>query len=129
MVQNLKDYVLISYKMMKARRDYIVGKEQGKAGTLKKNLILRLTDRNFDLIVQAMNKFKEFVIYEKEKEERTAKNKQQVIMRLTNKGYNEMHQGLRTLKLNRLSEQKKHEIAIMKQKGIIKRMSDSNVRK
>lgn len=53
LVQNLRDFTTLSYEGLKQRRNYIVGKENGKAGELKKKLIKMLVDKDYFLMNQA----------------------------------------------------------------------------
>lgn len=80
LVRNIKEYTLMAYKGLKERREYIVGLENGRAGQLKKRLLLALVDKNFFFMMQGWNKLREHnnaeeLMDEYEEELRTRKMK------------------------------------------------------
>lgn len=48
--RNMKEYMIVAYKMMKVRRNYLHGLENGRAAILKKEFIHRITDSSYELM-------------------------------------------------------------------------------
>merc|ERR1711915_549902 len=86
-------YILMAYNGMKQRMLMLNGVGMGDAGMKKVQLIKRLTNQGFNLQVMAINALREFLVSERDREERERleferqqKEKDRILRRIMDKG-------------------------------------------
>merc|ERR1711915_201803 len=128
-------YVLMAYNGMKQRMLMLNGVGMGDAGMKKVQLIKRLTNQGYNLQVMAINAVKEFLVSERDREERERleferqqKEKDRILRRIMDKGLRQMGQGFRQAFQFMEAEREKERALIAKQRGIMRRIVDGNVR-
>merc|ERR1712187_526589 len=129
------NYILMAYNGMKQRMLMLNGVGMGDAGMKKVQLIKRLTNQGYNLQVMAINAVKEFLVSERDREERERleferqqKEKDRILRRIMNKGLRQMGQGFRQAWQWMEADREKERALIAKQRGIMRRIVDGNVR-
>merc|ERR1712153_187709 len=120
---------------MKQRMNMLNGVGMGDAGMKKCQLIKRLTNQGYNLQVMGVNCLREFLVSERDREERAReeyerqqKEKDRILRRIMNTNLRFMGMGFRQA-FQWMEADRKAEIALMaRQRGIMRRMVDSNVR-
>merc|ERR1711937_506497 len=128
-------YTLMAYNAMKQRMLMLNGVGMGDAGMKKVQLIKRLTNQGYNLQVMAVNAIKEFLVSERDREERERleyerqqKEMDRILRRIMNTSVRFMGMGFRQA-LQWTVKSREDEIALMaKQRGIMRSMVDSNAR-
>merc|ERR1712194_781418 len=128
-------FTMMAYNAMKQRCLMLNGVGMGDAGMKKVQLIKRLTNQGHNLQVMAVNCVREFLIPEREAEERAReeyerqqKEKDRILRRIMNQNVRFMGMGFRQA-FQWMEADREAEIALMaKQRGIMRRIVDSNVR-
>merc|ERR1712226_1493418 len=125
----------MAYNQMKQRMLMLNGVCLGDAEMKKVQLIRKLTDTGYNLQVMAANALKEFLVSERDREERERleyerqqKEKDRILRRIMNQNVRFMGMGFRQA-FQWMEFDRAAEIARMaKQRGIMRRIVDSNVR-
>merc|ERR1712086_306642 len=128
-------FTLMAYNAMKQRMNMLNGVGMGDAGMKKCQLIKRLTNQGYNLQVMGVNCIREFLVSERDAEERAReeyerqqKEKDRILRRIMNGNLRMMGTGFRQA-LQWTIADRDAEIALMaKQRGIMRRIVDSNVR-
>merc|ERR1712021_166474 len=126
---------MMAYNAMKQRCNMLNGVGMNDAGKLKCQLIKRLTNQGHNLQVMGVNAIREFLVSERDAEERAReeferqqKEKDRILRRIMNGNLRMMGTGFRQA-LQWTIADREAEIALMaKQRGIMRRIVDSNVR-
>merc|ERR1712226_1646466 len=125
----------MAYNQMKQRMLMLNGVCLGDAEMKKVQLIKRLTNQGYNLQVMAVNAIKEFLVSERDREERERleferqqKEKDRILRRIMDQNVRFMGMGFRQA-FQWMEFDRAAEIARMaKQRGIMRRIVDSNVR-
>merc|ERR1712085_198234 len=128
-------FTLMAYNQMKQRCLMLNGVGLGESEKLKCQLIKRLTNQGHNLQVMGVNAIREFLVSERDAEERAReeferqqKEKDRILRRIMNGNLRMMGTGFRQA-LQWTIADREAEIALMaKQRGIMGRIVDSNVR-
>merc|ERR1711977_460212 len=125
-------FTLMAYNQLKQRKLMLEGVGFGDdvATKLKIRLLRKLTDTGFNLQVMGVNAVKEFLEFEREREEfeRQQKEKDRILRRIMNGNLRVMGAGFRQA-FQWMEHDRAAEIALMaKQRGIMRRIVDGNVR-
>merc|ERR1712166_1515238 len=128
-------FTMMAYNAMKQRMNMLNGVGMNDAGKLKCQLIKRLTNQGHNLQVMGVNALREFLVSERDREERAReeyerqqKEKERILRRIMNVNLRFVGMGFRQA-FQWMEADRKAEIALMaKQRGIMRRMVDSNVR-
>merc|ERR1712166_516590 len=128
-------FTMMAYNAMKQRCLMLNGVGMGDAGMKKCQLIKRLTNQGHNLQVMGVNALREFLVSERDREERARedyerqqKEKERILRRIMNVNLRFMGMGFRQ-SLQYMVAAREAEIALMaKQRGIMRRMVDSNAR-
>merc|ERR1712187_474690 len=129
------NYMLMAYNGMKQRMLMLNGVGMGDAGMKKVQLIKRLTNQGYNLQVMAVNAVKEFLVSERDREERERleferqqREKDRILRRIMDKGLRQMGQGFRQAFIWMEADREREIALVNKQRGIMRRIVDGNVR-
>merc|ERR1712084_6683 len=128
-------FTLMAYNALKQRMLMLNGVGMGDAGMKKVQLIKRLTNQGYNLQVMAVNKVREYLVSERDREEqerlefeRQQKEKDRILRRIMNGNLRMMGTGFRQA-FQWMEHDRAAEIALMaRQRGIMRRIVDGNVR-
>merc|ERR1712226_1593875 len=127
--------ILAAYNGMKERRSLLHGVGLDPAQTKKCQLIKRLTNKGYDLQVQAINAYINWLAWKREEDrlaaeeaERQRKEKDRILRRVIDVNARLQGQAYRQIRVNCEEEAEKERNLIARQRGIIRRIVDSNVR-
>merc|ERR1712139_625537 len=128
-------FLLAGYNGLKQRALMLNGVGMGDAEMKKIQLIKRLTNQGYNLQVMAANAIKEFLVSERDREERERleferqqKEKDRILRRIMDGNVRMMGTGFRQ-SYQWMETEREKEIALMRrQRGIMNRIVDSNVR-
>merc|ERR1712039_1093715 len=130
-----KQFTLMAYNGLKQRALMLAGVGMGDAEMKKIQLIKRLTNQGYNLQVMAANALQEFLVSERDREERERleyerqqKEKDRILRRIMDSNVRMMGTGFRQA-FQWMESEREKEIALMRrQRGIMRRIVDSNVR-
>jgi len=130
-----KAFILCAYNGLKQRCMMLNGVGMGDAEMKKISLIKRLTNQGHNFQVMGINSLKEFLVYERQLEEkrreqyeREQKEKDRILRRIMDGNLRMMGTGFRQALQFTESEREKERVLINKQRGIMRRIVDSNTR-
>merc|ERR1712139_529821 len=130
-----RQFTLMAYNGLKQRALMLNGVGMGDAEMKKIQLIKRLTNQGYNLQVMAANALQEFLVSERDREERERleferqqREKDRILRRVMDGNVRMMGVGFRQALQFTEAEREKERVLMAKQRGIMKRMVDSNVR-
>jgi hypothetical protein len=137
-----KESLIMAYKGLKERAEYLNGKTNGRSGVLREKLIRRLMDQGFNLQCMAWNQFITFYRSENLKiaQQRTdilniETRKKEIIRRFTSKSYQQITSTFKQFQswssnceIRETNLKIRETNFILKQQSYLKRMIDSNLR-
>merc|ERR1711896_40847 len=128
-------FTLMAYNAMKQRMLMLNGVGLGDAEMKKVQLIKRLTNQGHNLQVMGVNSVREFLVSERDREERERleferqqKEKDRILRRIMNQNVRFMGMGFRQALQWTVADREAAIARIAKQRGIMRRIVDSNVR-
>merc|ERR1712170_241978 len=128
-------FMLAGYNGLKQRALMLNGVGMGDAEMKKIQLIKRLTNTGYNLQVMAVNALKEFLVSERDAEEkarlefeRQQKEKDRLLKRIMDGNVRMMGTAFRQAYIWMETEREKEIALVNKQRGIMRRIVDSNVR-
>merc|ERR1712194_823152 len=117
------------------RMNMLNGVGMGDAGMKKCQLIKRLTNQGYNLQVMGVNAIREFLVSERDAEERAReeferqqKEKDRILRRIMNGNLRMMGTGFRQSMQWMVADRDAERALMAKQRGIMRRIVDSNVR-
>jgi len=127
--------VMTAYNSMKQRANMLNGVGMGDAQMKKLVLVKRLTNQGYNMQVQAINAYLDFLKDEREKarlaeEERLRqqKEKDRILRRVMDVNARLQGQAYRQIRVNMEEELEKERVLAMKRRGICRKIVDANVR-
>merc|ERR1712194_90853 len=128
-------FTLMAYNQMKQRMLMLNGVGLGDAEMKKCQLIKRLTNQGHNLQVMGVNAIREFLVSERDAEERAReeferqqKEKDRILRRIMNGNLRMMGTGFRQALQWTIADRDAERALMAKQRGIMRRIVDSNVR-
>merc|ERR1711935_1069497 len=128
-------FTLMAYNQMKQRMLMLNGVGMGDAGMKKSQLIKRLTNQGHNLQVMGVNAIREFLVSERDAEERAReeferqqKEKDRILRRIMNGNLRMMGTGFRQSMQWMVADRDAERALMAKQRGIMRRIVDSDVR-
>merc|ERR1712194_743283 len=128
-------FTLMAYNQMKQRMNMLNGVGLGDAEMKKCQLIKRLTNQGHNLQVMGVNAIREFLVSERDAEERAReeferqqKEKDRILRRIMNGNLRMMGTGFRQSMQWMVADRDAERALMAKQRGIMRRIVDSNVR-
>merc|ERR1712085_19594 len=128
-------FTLMAYNQMKQRCLMLNGVGLGESEKLKCQLIKRLTNQGHNLQVMGVNAIREFLVSERDAEERAReeferqqKEKDRILRRIMNGNLRMMGTGFRQALQWTIADRDAERALMAKQRGIMRRIVDSNVR-
>merc|ERR1712040_18832 len=130
-----KQFTLMAYNGLKQRALMLSGVGMGDAEMKKIQLIKRLTNQGYNLQVMAANALQEFLVSERDREERERleyerqqREKDRILRRVMDSNVRMMGVGFRQAYQWMEHDREKERSLIFKQRGIMRRIVDKNAR-
>merc|ERR1712004_647856 len=128
-------YLVQAYNGLKERMLMLNGVGLSDALNKKTQLVRRLTNQGYNMQVQAINAYKDFLNWAREEErkaaeeaERQRKEKDRILRRVMDVNARMQGQAYRQIRVNCEEEAEKERVLMAKQRGIMRRIVNSNVR-
>merc|ERR1712076_58647 len=129
------NFMLMAYNSLKERCNMLNGVGLGDAQVKKMQLIKRLTNQGYNLQVQAINAYQDFLKHQREQDrlaaeeaERQSKEKDRILRRVMDVNARLQGQAYRQIRVNCEEEAEKERVLMARQRGIMRRIVDSNTR-
>merc|ERR1712076_165680 len=129
------NFMLMAYNSLKERCNMLNGVGLGDSQVKKMQLIKRLTNQGYNLQVQAINAYQDFLKHQREQDrlaaeeaERQSKEKDRILRRVMDVNARLQGQAYRQIRVNCEEEAEKERVLVNKQRGIMRRIINSNIR-
>merc|ERR1712012_257249 len=129
------NFVLMAYNGLKERCNMLNGIGLGDSQMKKLQLVKRLTNQGYNMQVQAINAYQDFLKWAREEDrlaaeeaERQRKEKDRILRRVMDVNVRMQGQACRQIRVNCEEEAEKERVLMAKQRGIMRRIVNSNVR-